>query len=175
MPSAVPINADKDLQLARLPDSNSPTIQLVQATDQELDTCAELNGASWSGPLSLEAYLRREKHLSSQALTVNGGATVWILVDTADSNQPRRILSACESLRKRALVARPGEGIEEIISHGIGSVYCREEYRGHGYARRMMDELGKKLEFWQQEAGNRAMFNVLFSDIGKVRFPLIAL
>ena len=58
--------------------------------------------------------------------------------------------------------------MEEVVSHGIGSVFCRPEFRGKGYARRMMVELGGMLDKWQQKEGERAHFTVLYSDIGKV-------
>ncbi len=79
----------------------------------------------------------------------------------------RPILGSCESFRKRALVARAGK-LEDVISHGIGSVFCNPEYRGRGYAQRMIEELGKKLDTWNQKDGKKTDFTVLYSDIGKV-------
>ena len=115
----------------------------------------------------LSTYLRRETHLENQAFTKDGGITFWILVDSTVPSNERPILGSCESFRKRALVARAGK-LEDVISHGVGSVFCNPEYRRRGYAQRMMEELGKKLDTWNQEDGKRTSFTVLYSDIGKV-------
>ena len=158
------------LEPSSLPESSSPTLQLVLATPDEVESCALINSDSWSGPLDDEAYLRRERYLRTHPTAGNGekGASDWILIDGASDRVPRNILSSCESWRKEAIVARPDGTVENVVAHGIGSVYCRKEYRGKGYAVRMLQELKKKLEYWQQEEGNRASFNVLYSDIGKV-------
>ena len=158
-----------------LPSSNSPTLHLTQATPSEKRETWNLNGQQWRGSLSLAAYLRREEHLASQPLTRNGGVTYWVLVDSnVEASAPRRILASCESYRKRALVATKTQDgkvqVEEVISHGIGSVFCNPEYRGSGYAGRMMIELGKNLEEWQQGKEKKSKFTVLYSDIGKVSY-----
>ncbi|MCJ1480358.1 hypothetical protein MMC06_000513 [Schaereria dolodes] len=155
-----------------LPRSDSPTLILAQATDAERTATWKLNGQMWRGPLSLPAYLRREQHLAAQDLTRDTGITYWILVDSAtprpvDPEIPRTILASCETLRKRALVATKGTEVEEIISHGIGSVYCNPDFRGKGYASRMMEELGKVMATFQQQGQEKATFTVLYSDIGK--------
>jgi GNAT superfamily N-acetyltransferase len=153
-----------------LPPADSPTIKLVRLEDDEKEDIWILNGQTWKGPITLEAYIRREHFLAKEPLTRDGGISYWALVDTASTAKPRTILSSCESLRKYAVSVRRGGQIEEEITHGIGSVFCREEYRGHGYAARMMQELGKILETWQQHEGKKAKFSLLWSDIGKVRF-----
>ncbi|KAK5165348.1 hypothetical protein LTR04_001270 [Oleoguttula sp. CCFEE 6159] len=146
-----------------LPDSKSPALALVQPTDAEKIEQFKKNGLTWKGALSLDAYLRREEFLSQQAFTRDGGITYWVLVDSAAKD--RVVLSGCETLRKKALVARDGK-VEEVVSHGVGSVFCPPEYRNRGYAARMMEELGRKLETWQTDQ-QRCMFTVLYSDIGK--------
>lgn len=118
--------------------------------------------------MDLPTYLRRETHLENQAFTRDGGITFWILVDTTLPPNARPILASCESLRKRAVIARGDGQVSDIISHGIGSVFCNLEHRGRGYAQRMITELGKKLDNWQQKDEERASFTVLYSDIGKV-------
>ncbi|KAL8785458.1 MAG: hypothetical protein Q9195_008635 [Heterodermia aff. obscurata] len=150
-----------------LPPKDSPTIALVHPTAEERFRTWELNGSSWRGRLSLEAYLRREEYLASQPFSRDEGMSFWILVDTASTGSSRAILASCESFRKRALIKRPGEDVQEVVSHGIGSVFCNPEYRGRGYARRMMNELARQLDTWQQKNGEKAYFTVLYSDIGK--------
>lgn len=112
--------------------------------------------------------MEREKHLLDQTLTMDGGATGWILTSpqfprNADGSRP--ILASCETMLANAYVARNGK-LEKIKSHGIGSVFTRAEHRGQGYAGRMMTELGKNLTTWQQPNGDKGLFSVLYSDIG---------
>jgi hypothetical protein len=137
---------------------------------------SKLNGAEWRGALSPSAYLRREITLSQQALTKEGGITYWILVDTALENNPldpqsgtRLPLASCETYRKKALVWRDGK-LQEMVSHGVGSVFCGQHLRGRGYAQRMMKELGKALQFHQIDS-RECLFTILYSDIGKVGQP----
>ena len=150
-----------------LPASHSPNLALLHPTPEEKIKTWQLNGASWRGTMPIATYLRRENHLENQAFTGHGGITFWILVDSTLPPNERPILGSCESFRKRALVARFGK-LQEVVSHGIGSVFCDPKYRGRGYAQRMMEELGKKLETWNQEEGTMTDFTVLYSDIGKV-------
>lgn len=159
-----------------LPPSDSPTLSLLHPTKEEQASIWKLNGEVWRGSLSPEAYARRELHLSNQELTRNGGITSWVLVDASKPNPtlstPRIILASCESYRKRALVAKSGGNLQEVISHGIGSVFTNPKHRGRGYGARMMKELGIKLDQWQQKEGVKATFTVLYSDIGKVRLVI---
>ncbi|MCJ1341581.1 hypothetical protein MMC09_006877 [Bachmanniomyces sp. S44760] len=154
-----------------LPSGTSPTLVLTHPTDLEQVERWKINGQIWRGSMSMETYIRRERHLANQAFTVNGGITFWILIDSADpppaENTPRQILASCETFRKRALVINRGGNLEECISHGVGSVFCKPEYRNKGYAARMMKEVGTKLKTWQQPPNQTARFSVLFSDIGK--------
>ena len=171
-----------------LPASDSSTLHLTHPTESERIETWTINGKSWRGALSLPAYLRREEHLANQPLTLNGGITYWILVDSSASSnrssstspstsanststnltsEQRTILASCETIRRRALIATRGESVEEVVSHGVGSVFCREDFRGRGYAGRMMKELGNHLERWDQEEGKTTKFTVLYSDIGK--------
>lgn len=155
--------------MAHLPSSSSPNLAIVHPTHDEKLATWHSNGASFRGSMSLPTYLRREKHLENQAFTRDGGITFWILVDTTASPNARPILASCESFRKRALISRGDGQVQDIISHGIGSVFGNPEYRGRGYAQRMLTELGKELDTWEQENGTQADFTVLYSDIGKVR------
>lgn len=159
------------MDTASLPASSSPTLQLVPATDPEFVQSSIMNAPSWKGPLNLDDYLEREAHLRKTDLNRHGGITAWILVDTVhppSQKGTRRILASCETLRKRALVARKDGPPVETISRGIGSVYCPEAYRGRGYAQRMLIELAHILDTWQQREGEKGDFTVLWSDIGKV-------
>ncbi|KAI9826099.1 MAG: hypothetical protein M1832_000548 [Thelocarpon impressellum] len=172
MPSEV---SESSLARATLPDARSPTLTLGHPTEAEKTRTAGLNGAAWRGALSIPAYQRRETHLGSQLLTRDDGITHWVLVDPAEPLASRRVLASCESIRKRALVAVEADGgrpaVREVVTHGIGGVFCAKELRGRGYAGRMMELLGRELPRWQvdREAPGRekCLFSVLYSDIGK--------
>ena len=102
-------------------------------------------------------------------LTKDGGLTHWILVDKNERPNERKVLGACESIRKRALMNKNGE-VVEVVSHGIGGVFCNPKYRGRKYASRMMIELGEKLRTFQTDASikgrEKCEFTVLWSDVG---------
>lgn len=149
-----------------LPSKNSADVYLTTATQAEAEALQHANSTEWKGALDLEAYLRREKYLGSQDLTKDGGLTSWVLVWQPGPNDERKVLSGCETIKKRALISRGGK-VEEIICHGLCSVFCPPDFRGRGYAGRMMTEVGKKLENWQLDNGKQHMFSVLYSDIGK--------
>lgn len=149
-----------------LPDKNSADIRLVNPTEEELIAQQTANSSEWRGALSFEAYLRREVHLAHQLSTRDGGLTFWVLVHQTPGTSQRQVLCGCETYRKKALVSVNGR-VEEVIAHGVGSVFCPPTYRGRGYAGRMMADLGKRLQSWQSEADKRVLFSVLYSDIGK--------
>ncbi|KAM5476950.1 hypothetical protein MauCBS54593_000221 [Microsporum audouinii] len=146
--------------------ADSPDIALVVATPAERIESIRANGLSWKGPLTMDEYIAREDFLIQQDMVKDGWMTCWVLVDRTLPPDERPILSSCESIAKRAFLAYNGN-IETVITHGIGSVYCRPEYRGRGYAKRMIIELSKILDTWQQEKGQPCLFSVLYSDIGK--------
>ncbi|KAJ4336944.1 hypothetical protein N0V85_009910, partial [Neurospora sp. IMI 360204] len=162
----------------------------------------------WGPALSHSEYLAREHFMTTLPLAKDGGLTHWILTDTSssssssqgqDDEKNRPILSSCETLRKHAVAARYDASSDRVvltegISHGIGSVFTDPQYRGKGYANRMMQEVGRRLRTWQvvdkkdrpeespspaQENGDKkdgkgekeqtqtTLFSVLYSDIGK--------
>ncbi|KAL2862775.1 uncharacterized protein BJX67DRAFT_291923 [Aspergillus lucknowensis] len=150
-----------------LPHGDSPELVLVQATPAERIESIKLNSTEWKGPLDLDSYIAREETLLQQRLTKNR-LSCWVLVDRREPEDRRTILSSCETYKKAAMVARGGK-LENALAHGVGSVYCRPEFRGKGYAKRMLQELSKKIDAWHTEGdrGERPLFSVLFSDIGK--------
>lgn len=154
---------------SELPVSSSQSISLVVATLLERVQCWHINAHSWRGPLSIPQYVSREAFLERQLLTGDGKITYWILTDTSLSpgrDGARPILASCETLQKAGYLASDSN-IKRLLAHGIGSVFCRHEYRGRGYASRMMRELGKTLETWQQLKGTKSTFSMLWSDIGR--------
>lgn len=151
-----------------LPNGDSPDLHLVLATPDEILAQQNANSDEWRGVLPLSAYLRREEMLAGQDLTKDGGLTSWALVyqPSGTSEQDRQFVCGCETIRKRALVAS-NNTVEFVTAHGVCSVFCPPQYRGKGYAGRMMVDLGEKLKTWQSK-GQPNLFSVLWSDIGKV-------
>ncbi|KAL0472572.1 hypothetical protein QR685DRAFT_439163 [Neurospora intermedia] len=160
---------------ASLPSASSPSLTLTLAHEDERPKTWSLTHPMWGPALSHSEYLAREHFMTTLPLAKDGGLTHWILTDTnssssSESNQ-RPILSSCETLRKHAVAARYDPSSDRVIltegiSHGIGSVFTDPQYRGKGYANRMMQELGKRLRTWQEEE-QTTLFSVLYSDIGK--------
>lgn len=151
----------------QLPDCNAPSVKLTIATPEEAYEQQRVNSIEWKGALPLEGYLRREAMLVQQRLTQNGGLTSWALVHE-DGESGRVVLSACETIKKKAFVAKDGQ-VKDVICHGVCSVFCPLENRGKGYAGRMITELGERLATWQTDKDNEEiLFSVLWSDIGKV-------
>ncbi|KAL1957391.1 hypothetical protein VTO42DRAFT_6071 [Malbranchea cinnamomea] len=151
-----------------LPAATSSDLVLVNPTPEERLECLRINGTSWRGPLDIDQYIQRENLLMQQEMTKDGALTFWILVDRNLPPNSRTILSSCETFAKRAFLAHNGK-VEDVIAHTVGSVFCRPEFRGRGYAKRMIAELAKVLETWQQEksARKKTIFSTLYSDIGK--------
>lgn len=174
-----------------LPSADHPDLVLVESTRSELQYVWNLHYPMWGTALRLEDYLAREEFLMTVPLAKNGGITHWILTDRNAPPDSRPIYASCESLRKRAIAGRPGPDgpvVQDGIAHGIGSVFTNPEYRGKGYASRMMKELGPRLEGWSEgrrepkeglaaaaaaggngetTATKKSLFSVLYSDIGK--------
>ena len=150
---------------ADLPSSKSSDIELTQPTNEEILHQTKLNSVEWRGALTPEAYLRREEFMQDKPLYRDGGLSSWVLV-TKNDKIGRRVLSGCETIRKKAFVARDGQ-VKEVICHGVASVFCPPEFRGKGYAGRMIKDLGEKLSNWQTDSQD-CLFSVLYSDIGKV-------
>jgi GNAT superfamily N-acetyltransferase len=160
------------LDPSSLPSGDSEELVLVQATELERTQCWHLNVHAWRGLLSPAQYLQREVYLERQSLVSDGKITFWFLTlknyRQTDKSSARPILASCETLLKEAYVAQAGQ-LRPALAHGIGSVFCRPEYRGKGYASRMMSELATRLGklAWQQpREASRGHFSVLYSDVG---------
>ncbi|KAL8685757.1 MAG: hypothetical protein Q9224_005686 [Gallowayella concinna] len=152
-----------------LPDSNSPNLDLTQATPKE---CAQIwtnSSASWRDSLTVPVYLQEQLYLSNVPLARNGGMTTWILVEMNLPPDHRRIFCSCEAFPKRSLMSCTNGKVEDVIVHGIASVFCPLEYRRRGYAARHMKELAKALQTWQSHQA-RVVGSVLYSDIGKAYY-----
>ncbi|OIW31837.1 hypothetical protein CONLIGDRAFT_242192 [Coniochaeta ligniaria NRRL 30616] len=150
-----------------LPSASSPNLTLTQATASERERIWSLTHRQWGGVLSHEQYVAREAYLRNVPLQKNGGITHWVLTDSTLAPDQRPILSSCDTYRKRAVSCTPSGVVTDGTAHGIGAVFTDPQYRGKGYASRMLKELGPVLRTWQTADGQEALFSVLYSDIGK--------
>ncbi|KAK0636484.1 hypothetical protein B0T17DRAFT_482579 [Bombardia bombarda] len=170
-----------------LPDASSPSLILTRPTAQELARTWSLTHPMWGPALSHDDYLKRELYLTTVPLAKDGGLSHWILTIASQPPDQRPILSSCESLRKMTISAPHADGAPLVdgVAHGIGSVFTDPQFRGRGYASRMMQELGRRLRRWQvantadmpddivdasddpSKLGPQSLFSVLYSDIGK--------
>ncbi len=149
-----------------LPNVNDPSVVLINATPDEQRQIWRATHPSWGPGLTLDQYLDREAYLLTTALAKDGGLTQWILTDSSAAASSRPVLSSCETIRKRAIVADPSGALADVTAHGVASVFTDPEYRSRGYAGKMMALLGEELVRQEDAAPGAARFSVLFSDIG---------
>ncbi|KAG0293745.1 hypothetical protein BGZ96_002387 [Linnemannia gamsii] len=122
------------------------------------------NRVEWGPSLDEETYYARERMLASQEFTRDNKLQVWVLVPkTFDSVKPQLdlILSAVETFARPGIVASKDQGLKDVLSISVASVFTPAHYRGRGYASLMMKLLWK-------EIGNMkdVQFSFLYSDVG---------
>ncbi|EGY14110.1 lysine acetyltransferase [Verticillium dahliae VdLs.17] len=132
--------------------AEAPELALAIPTPDERTATWTATHPHWGAALDLDVYHRREHFLTTVPQSRNGGITHWILTDPSAAPGARPVLSSCESIRKRCLVASPDGTVREGVTHGITSVFTEPRYRGHGYASKMMKLLGPHLATWQGRA-----------------------
>jgi GNAT superfamily N-acetyltransferase len=145
--------------VSQLPDSQSQTLHLSHPTASE-----------WRYALTVEDYVEISMVLATNPDANFAGFTEWILVEGSHNPNQRHILASCETYVKRAWVNDPEGGFKEVIVHGIASVFCDPQYRGRGYAKRMLRELGLVLRTWKTNDHTECVGSVLWSDIGKTYY-----
>ncbi|KAF9909939.1 hypothetical protein EC991_007742 [Linnemannia zychae] len=140
-------------------------IHLIRAYSSDIiqQTWAN-NRVEWGPTLDEDTYYAREKILASQEFTRNNKLQVWVLVPkTFDSASPQLdlILSAVETFERPGIIASKKDGLKDVISISVASVFTPAPYRGRGYASLMMKLLWK-------EIGNMegVSFTFLYSDVG---------
>ncbi|QIW99143.1 hypothetical protein AMS68_004661 [Peltaster fructicola] len=153
----------------QLPNVDSADVFLAIGTPQEHQEQLRYNSAEWRGPFDLKTYLRREELFLDQDLTRAGGLVPWMLFYQPDRKGPRKILCGCETIDKKAFVAKNGE-VDEVVCNGVASVFCPAEHRGKGYAGRLIADLAARLadeRALESDRLQKVKFSVLYSDIGK--------
>lgn len=151
---------------SNLPDSNSSALHLSHPTDSENLVILHMTAAIWRDALTLPSYFEESSYLADVPLARNKGMTEWVLVEKGLPPSKRPILACCESFRKRCWISDEQGILMEAITHAVASVCCNPEYRGRGYASRLMRELSKILPNWQTEE-TKCVASILYSDIGK--------
>lgn len=151
---------------SQLPDVKDPSVVLANPTGDEQRQTWRTTHPSWGPGLTLDQYLDREEYLLTTPLAADGGLTPWILTSDASSSSPRPVLSSCETIKKRAVVADPSGTLTDVTAHGVASVFTYPEHRSRGYAGKMMALLGEELAREQAATPGAAAFSILFSDIG---------
>jgi GNAT superfamily N-acetyltransferase len=156
--------------VSQLPDSHSQTLHLSHPTASERRSILRSNAAEWRYTLTVEDYVEISMVLADNPEANFAGFTEWILVEGSHNPNQRHILASCETYVKRAWVNDPEGGFKEVIVHGIASVFCDPQYRGRGYAKRMLRELGLVLRTWKTDDHTECVGSVLWSDIGKTYY-----
>ncbi|KAL6717454.1 hypothetical protein ACLMJK_005369 [Lecanora helva] len=149
-----------------LPDARSSHLYLTHPTAEEFQHIYSLSYLAWGDSLSLSEYLEESMYLTTVPLAKDGGMSIWMLTDKTKAQGRRPILCSCETFRKRAFIVDADGQLNEGIVHGVASVFCNPDYRGRGYAARLMRELAALLPKWQVESA-KCIGSVLYSDIGK--------
>ncbi|KAI6594159.1 hypothetical protein MCOR06_003460 [Pyricularia oryzae] len=175
-----------------LPSASSPNLVVTEATAEELRRIWISTYNNWGRALSLPDYIKRERYITTIPGSSEGRMTSWVLVEADKSPEERQVLSSCDTWRKPAVAISPGgKHVEDGIAHVIGGVFTAPEFRGKGYASRMMTEVSKILKSYQadqvshshgkavrqtngkgvsevnKDGQSSVLFSVLYSDIGK--------
>ncbi|KAL2817349.1 hypothetical protein BJX63DRAFT_110193 [Aspergillus granulosus] len=157
--------SDKIESPNNLPDSTSPSLHLSHPTENETFRIWNQTSNDWKDALTVPQYLEEYAYLLTVPLARNSGITQWILVDKSQPVDKRTVLASCETFLKRALVRDADGRSEEVIAHGIASVYCEFKLRNRGYASRLLKELSITLRTWRADTKTKCAASVLYSDI----------
>ncbi|KAF9765864.1 hypothetical protein IL306_001789 [Fusarium sp. DS 682] len=150
-----------------LPPVTSPSLILTNPTSSERELLWKGTHPHWGGALSMEDYVSREYDNLEAPLSRDGGVTSWILTDGNQKPGERPLLSSFETYKKRAFVRTKDGKARDGTAHGVASVFTFPEYRGKGYARKMLSLLADELRIRQQKNEGAADFSVLWSDVGR--------
>ncbi|KAI1011063.1 hypothetical protein LB504_002448 [Fusarium proliferatum] len=149
-----------------LPPVTSPSLILTNPTSSERELIWKGTQPHWGAALSMEDYIAREYDNLEAPLARDGGVTSWILTDGDKEPGERPLLSSCETYNKRAFVRTKDGKARDGTAHGVASVFTFPEYRGKGYARKMLSLIADELKSRQQKNEGAADFSVLWSDVG---------
>ncbi|KAG0337355.1 hypothetical protein BG004_007676 [Podila humilis] len=133
------------------------------------------NKEEWGKDMDDETYFAREIVLATQEFTRDNKLQVWVLVpktfnpDNDDKDLDLSlILSAVETFHRPGIVASKQQGVRDVASISVASVFTPARYRGHGYGSHMMQLLWSQIERMKD-----VEFTFLYSDVGPVFYARI--
>lgn len=116
------------------------------------------NYEEWGRGLTHAEYLGREQHLGSQPPCLDGNISYWSYEELQNNNQQQqqhelngnsnnnnnnksnwKMVSCCETLTRPAYYKIKNKPIGETICHSIGAVFTPAQYRGKGYAKKLLN------------------------------------
>ncbi|KAF9182215.1 hypothetical protein BGZ51_007075 [Haplosporangium sp. Z 767] len=140
-------------------------VHLIRATTPEVIRRTWTNNKEGFGPgIDLDNWLAGKDALHSQDFSAQGRNKIWILVPkTFNIQQPDLdlILSSAETYDRPGLIASKDQGVRDVATVSIASVFTPERYRGQGYASLMMRLLWKTIKQM-----DRISFTFLYSAVG---------
>ncbi|KAI7819271.1 hypothetical protein BC939DRAFT_460742, partial [Gamsiella multidivaricata] len=122
------------------------------------------NRLEWGKTTDVETYFARETLLSNQDFTSNGKLKFWALVPKSfgqDHPNLDHVLCAVETFERPGIVATKNQGVKDVLSVSVASVFTPPQSRGHGYASLMMKSLWEEIKKM-----DNVSFTFLYSDVG---------
>lgn len=126
-------------------------MELTEATEEEKVARDRLLHAPWGAPLSLDAWLRRERRLRAHPWS-RAGMRTWFL-----RGEGGEVLSSCETFAMTSTASS-----EAGTTWGVASVFTEDRLRGRGHATQLLRRVHTRLS-----AEDRlAQAFILFSEVG---------
>lgn len=155
----------------------SSNLRVRQVYDiKEIQENHGANYLEWGRGLTKEQYLAREQHLGSQPPCQNKNISYWRLEILDEATGEWKMASSCETLNRPAFYKVKGKPVQETTSISIGAVFTPEEYRGKGYARKLLNHVIEQFDIKDGDFKHhfeslndeqfQNSFSVLWSDVG---------
>lgn len=156
--------------MSDLPGSSSNSVILATPSDDERIRSWTAFHADFGTGSTLAQYIDRQRaYTQTIPLAINGAVAPWILTtnNSESESEPRPLLSACETIRKRALYRDPSTGaVKDVSAHALSVVFTPIEARRRGYAGRMTSLVSEMLAQQHKTKPEAAQFSYLYSAIG---------
>ncbi|KAL2835643.1 hypothetical protein BJY01DRAFT_258967 [Aspergillus pseudoustus] len=119
----------------------SSSLHFNHPTESETIRIWNQTSNDWEDAFTVPQYLEENAYLLTVSLARNNSITEWILIDNNQPADKRTVLASWETFLKRALFSDSDGKCEEVIAHGIASVYCEPGLRKLGYASRLLKDM----------------------------------
>ncbi|OUT23804.1 hypothetical protein CAS74_000174 [Pichia kudriavzevii] len=131
-----------------------------ETTDRPtIEACQAANYKTWGQPFTLKQYQYRDWLNYSTDYDKLGVNDHYFIL----KNDKGAVVSACEVIMRDSVV-KTKDGLQKARTGTIGSVYTPHEYRGQGYASKLLTELSKHLD--TKYLSNEWDCCLLYSEIG---------